>query len=188
MSVYFYGCISMDGYLADKNHSLDWLNQTGTIEETDYDEFYQRMDITIMGRRTFREIEKAENPQAFYPATQNYVFTHSETFSEPGFIPVSGNVAEFVKELDKEKNIWIIGGNTILTPLLEADLVDELILQIAPVLLGEGIPLFPPKMSQGSCQNDQPGHCYLQKEMVKRFQLRDVKRYGPFAELVYGRE
>ena len=34
MSVFFYGCITMDGYLADKNHNLDWLYQTGTIEET----------------------------------------------------------------------------------------------------------------------------------------------------------
>lgn len=32
MSVYFYGCITMDGYLADKNHNLDWLYQTGTGE------------------------------------------------------------------------------------------------------------------------------------------------------------
>jgi hypothetical protein len=35
MSVFFYGCVTMDGFLADKNHNLDWLNQTGTIEETD---------------------------------------------------------------------------------------------------------------------------------------------------------
>lgn len=185
MSVYFYGCISMDGYLADKDHSLDWLNQTGTIEETSYEEFYQRMDIAIMGKRTFREIEKAENPQAIYPTTKNYVFTHSEKLSQEGFIPVSGNVAEFVKGLDKGKNIWIVGGNTILTPLLEADLVDGLILQIAPVLLGEGIPLFPPIMSQGSGQHEQSKHCSVQKETMKHFQLKDVKRYGPFAELVY---
>ena len=39
MSVYFYGCIALDGYLADKAHNLDWLYQTGTIEETGYDNF-----------------------------------------------------------------------------------------------------------------------------------------------------
>ena len=34
MSVYFYGCITMDGYLADQNHGLDWLNLTGGVEDT----------------------------------------------------------------------------------------------------------------------------------------------------------
>jgi len=57
MSVFFYGCITIDGYLADKNHNLDWLYQTGEIEETGYESFYKSMDITIMGKRTFNEIE-----------------------------------------------------------------------------------------------------------------------------------
>ena len=34
MSVYFYGCMTLDGYLADKNHGLTWLDQTGDVEET----------------------------------------------------------------------------------------------------------------------------------------------------------
>ena len=61
MSVYFYGCITLDGYLAAKDHGLDWLHQTGTAEETDCEAFCSRMDVTLMGRRTFREIERLEN-------------------------------------------------------------------------------------------------------------------------------
>ncbi len=53
MSVFFYGCITMDGYLADKNNNLDWLYETGAIEETDYENFYKSMDSTIMGKRTY---------------------------------------------------------------------------------------------------------------------------------------
>lgn len=45
MSIYFYGCITMDGYLADEAHKLDWLYQTGTIAETDYEEFYKKIDF-----------------------------------------------------------------------------------------------------------------------------------------------
>ncbi len=169
MSVYFYGCITMDGYLADKNHNLDWLYQTGTTEETDYENFYSNMDITIMGKRTFRELEKSEASEEIYPTTKNYVFTHSGTLPLKGFIPVNCGAAEFVRQLERDKNIWIIGGNTILAPLLDEDLVDCMILQIAPVLLGDGIPLF------------------SQKEGRKRFVLKEVKKYGPFAELVYVR-
>ena len=169
MSVYFYGCVTMDGYLADKNHNLDWLYQTGTIEETSYDSFYEKMDITIMGKKTFNEISNMENPHLVYQKTQNYVFTHAKELPVSGFIPVSDNVAEFVKSINKNKNVWTIGGTQILAPLLDNDMVDKLIIQIAPVLLGEGIPLF------------------TQKGALKRFYLEEVNKYGQFAELVYSK-
>lgn len=169
MSVYFYGCITMDGYLADKNHNLDWLYQTGSVEETDYESFYKSMDITIMGKRTFNEIENIENIGNLYATTKNYVFTHAESLSVREFIPVNGDVVEFVKQIENDKNIWIIGGNTVLAPLLDNDMVDTIIIQIAPVLLGKGIPLF------------------SQKEVLKRFYLNEVKKYGQFAELIYGK-
>ncbi len=168
MSVYFYGCVTLDGYLADKDHGLDWLHQTGTAGDTGYEDFYARMDVTLMGRRTFREVERLGNPAEIYPATENYVFTHSPLL-QTGFTAVSGSPAAFVERLDRAKNVWVIGGNTILAPLLDRDLVDHLIIQVAPVLLGKGIPLF------------------TQGEALRRFRLDAVKQYGPFAELVYGR-
>lgn len=166
MAVFFYGCITLDGYLATKEHNLDWLNDTGTTEETSYDAFYRHMDITLMGRRTFAEIAKCENPAEIYPTTENYVFTH-HPLDCPGFTAVDANPAAFVKGLGTERNIWVVGGNTILAPLLEEDLVDWLIVQVAPVLLGDGIPLF------------------TQQEGLRRFRLETVQQYGPFAELVY---
>lgn len=167
MSIYFYGCMTLDGYLADKNHNLDWLHQCGTVEETGYEEFYRRMDITLMGRRTFQEISRTDHPEEIYPATQNYVFTHTAQPPQHGFHFVSGDVTEFVRQFDPAKNIWVIGGNTILSPLLDADMVDCLIVQIAPVLLGDGVPLF------------------AQKEALKRFRLHSVQKYGSFAEMTY---
>lgn len=167
MGVFFYGCITMDGYLADKNNNLDWLYQTGTIEETGYDCFYKKMDITIMGKKTFNEIENIEDIASVYGTTKNYVFTHAESLSVKEFIPVNCDVVEFVKKIEKDNNIWVIGGNTILAPLLDNNVVDKLIIQIAPVLLGNGIRLF------------------SQKEVLKRFYLEEVKKYGQFAELIF---
>ena len=169
MSVFFYGCITLDGDLADKTHGLNWLHETGSPEETDCDRFYSAMDVTIMGKRTFEEIARLEDADGVYPTTENYVFTHSASLPQKGFVPVSGDVVEFVTKLGPDKNIWIIGGNTILAPLLERDMVDHLIVQVAPVLLGEGIPLF------------------TQKEGQMRFRLDEVKRYGQFAELIFSR-
>lgn len=168
MSVFFYGCVTLDGYLADKHHNLSWLNETGTMAETGYEDFYRKMDVTVMGRRTFEEIAKLEDAASVYPTTKNYVFTHADRLPDKGFIPVSGDIPRFVAGLG-ERNIWIVGGNTILAPLLERDMVDYLIVQIAPVLLGEGIPLF------------------TQKEGLRRFRLEEVKQYGQFAELIYSR-
>lgn len=170
MSVYFYGCITLDGYLADKNHNLEWLYQSGSPDETDYENFYKSMDITIMGKRTFNVIQDLDDIESVYPTTENYVFTHDETISAKGFTPVSGDVVEFVRQFPADKNIWIVGGNTLLAPLLDGDLIDHMVIQIAPVLLGAGIPLF------------------TQNEGLKRFVLCEVKQYGQFAELVYCRK
>ena len=160
MAVYFYGCITLDGYMAAKGHGLDWLYDTGSPEETSYDEFYSHMDVTL--------IEKTGDPASVYPTTEKYVFTH-RALSCPGFTAVNGDLVEFVKDLGQDRSIWVVGGNTILTPLLDQDMVDHLIIQVAPVLLGEGIPLF------------------TQKEAMRRFRLETVRQYGQFAELVYGR-
>lgn len=169
MSVYFYGCVTLDGYLADKSHGLDWLHETGATEDTGYEDFYRRMDVTIMGRRTFRELESLDSPESVYPTTQNYVFTHDCALAYAGFTPVSGSVPGFVRRLGREKNIWVVGGNTILAPLLDQDMVDHIILQLAPVLLGDGVPLF------------------TQKEALRRFRLEGVRQYGPFAQLACAR-
>ncbi len=169
VSIYFYGCITMDGYLADKNHNIDWLYDIGSIEETNYYDFYKNMDIIIMGKKTFDELAKSESNSKLYPTTKNYVFTHEKELPFKEFIPVNGNIIDFIKSIEKNKNIWIVGGNEILAPLLSKNMVDKMIIQIAPILLGEGIPLF--------TQNNE----------LKKFKLETVNNYGQFAELVYNK-
>jgi len=167
MPIYFYGCITLDGYLATKDHNLDWLYTSGSIEETSYDKFYKNMDITIMGKHTFNAIKDLDNPGSIYSSTTNYVFTHQKDLNIEVFIPVEGNIIDFIHYQDKNKNIWIIGGNTILKPLIEANFFDKMYIQIAPVLLGDGIALF------------------TQKEQLFRYKLVEVNKYGQFAEIVY---
>lgn len=169
MSIYFYGCISLDGFLADKNHQLQWLYDSGTSEETNYNDFYNQMDITIMGKKTFDAIKDLPDIEAIYPTTKNYVFTHSEIPNMNGFYFINQNIVDFVGQINRALNIWIVGGNTLLKPLLEVNLVDKLIIQIAPVLLGEGIPLF------------------THKESEKRFYLDSVNQYNQIVELTYSK-
>ena len=60
MSVYVYGCVTMDGYLADKEHNLDWLYQSGSVGEKDYEIFYKNMDITFLRKYTYAVINNLE--------------------------------------------------------------------------------------------------------------------------------
>lgn len=161
------GCTGLESTLQLFNQishrrGLTWLNKqlVGTLW------FYGRMDVTPMGRRTFAEVAKLDGPVSAYPTTENFVFTHNALDCQ-GFTAVAEDPAEFVEKLGSDRNIWVVGGNTVLKPLLERDMVDHLIIQVAPVLLGEGIPLF------------------TLAEALHRFKLEAVNRYGQFAELVY---
>ena len=73
------------------------------------------------------------------------------------------------KQLDKAKNVFVIGGNSLVGPLLDADLFDVLIIQIAPVILGKGFPSF------------------ARRKVSAFYQLDEVRQFGPFAELVFSR-
>ncbi len=170
MAIYFYGCITMDGYLADSQHRIDWLHQVGSVADTGYDNFYQQMDVTIMGKRTFEEIQDLPDAESVYETTENYVFTHSPSLPVKNYQPIVGNVVDFVRTLDKNKNVFVVGGNSLVAPLLDADLFDYLIIQVAPVILGKGISLF------------------AQSEYLRFYQLDQVRQIGQFAEMVYSRK
>lgn len=166
MAIFFYGCITLDGFLADKNHQIDWLHEIGSVEETSYDEFYSKIDILIMGRKTYDEIKEMPDLEKFYGKTQNYVFTRKSKENTALFEFISADIVDFVLDIPKEKNIWIVGGSSLMAPLLDKQLIDKMYLQLAPILLGEGVPLF------------------TQKEGKQLFDLIEVKKYGQFAELI----
>ena len=114
MAVYFSGCITMAGYLADSQHRIDWLHQLGSVEDTGYDDFYQQMDMTIMGKRTFEEIQGLPDVESFYQATENFVFTHEPSLPVKNYQPVAGDVVAFVQQLDKAKNVFVTGWQQLL--------------------------------------------------------------------------
>jgi len=73
------------------------------------------------------------------------VFTRSEKetpFKNVEFL--SGSIPTFVRELKEQqgKNIWLFGGAEIIHPLLQENMIDEMILSIHPLILGAGVPLF----------------------------------------------
>jgi len=166
----FYGAITVDGYLARENDSLDWLLGTEGEEEIGYADFYSTIDTVLMGRRTYEQIVSVLSPDKFpYEGKECYVFSRSLSGSDEFVKFVGDDIVEFTKSLKTKRgqNIWIVGGGEALHPLVRARLVDEFIIQIAPSIIGRGIPLFIPG------------------DVDTRLKLVDVRRYQQFAELRY---
>jgi dihydrofolate reductase len=138
--------ISLDGYIARPNGEVDFL-----FMPKDYSmaPFFATIDTAIMGRKTLDAALKmggGSSPSGGGMAT--YVFSRSKPPGErDGLTFVNESPAAFVRRLrkrkGKSKDIWLMGGGELAREFLKADLVDELYLGVVPVLLGEGIPLFP---------------------------------------------
>ena len=131
---------SIGGYIARLAGSIDWLF---TDEDYGYSEFYDSIDTTLMGKRTYKDVLSfGEFP---YPDKTNYVFTRREGMMDTENVQfITGSIPAFVRQLKKEdgKDIWLVGGGQINTILLSTGLIDRMILSVHPVILGQGIPLF----------------------------------------------
>src|SRR5437879_13697693 len=107
--------------------------------------FFATIDTAIMGRKTY-DVALKTGGGFGDSKTKSYVFSHSQPPGERGGVTfINESPKTFVENLHKQpgKNIWLMGGGELARDFLKDDLVDELYLGIVPVLLGEGIPLFP---------------------------------------------
>jgi dihydrofolate reductase len=146
----YYTSSSLDGFIAGPRNSLDWLMQF-SIEETSYGAFIRDVGAAVMGSATYEWLlgHLAEGPDGAWPYTQPvWVFTHRELPTVPGADVrfVQGDVRPVHREMAEAaggKNLWIVGGGDLAGQFHDAGLLDELIIQYAPVSLGAGAPLFP---------------------------------------------
>ena len=135
---------SLDGFIARKDGTFDWI--LGGQEATSImAEFWKTIDTIVWGRKTYEPVLKSKEPFPTYPGVKNYVFSQTlEEGQNKSTEIIRGDVVEFVRRFknQKGKGIFVMGGGELARSLLEADLIDEIGLNIHPVLLGSGIPLF----------------------------------------------
>ena len=146
MSNYVYIATSLDGFIATSDGGLDWLNEVPNPDKTDYGfaDFMDSVDALVMGRNTF---EKVLTFGEWFYTKPVFVLSNSLTEIPENLIGkveiVKGDVQDLVKNLNSQgyKNLYIDGGKLI-QGFLKEDLIDELIINKIPILLGKGIPLF----------------------------------------------
>ena len=140
--------MTIDGYIARPDHSVDYLKMTKEGAKLMGD-FFATLDTLVIGRKTVdanRALRAAEGSAVPQGPWKSYVFSRTLPPGErDGITWTNQSPAAFLRKLRRKpgKHIFLMGGGELGRSFLEADLVDELFLGIVPILLGEGIPAFP---------------------------------------------
>lgn len=133
---------SLDGFIARPDGGVDWLRWSSDVQRITA-AYWARVDTVIMGRRTY-DVARALGTGA-YPSVRNYVISRTlHDDPEPGVQLVREDAASFVRRLKGASGgeICVMGGGTLARTLFEADVIDEVGVNLHPILLGDGIPLF----------------------------------------------
>lgn len=137
-----YIAASLDGYIAGPDDDLSWLSPYQGVEY-EYEEFFAKIGAVIKGRRTY-DIEVKNGWENAFSIPQ---FVLSKNTPEPAGSDVIFTHEDIEEVLQKakqvtNKDIWIEGGASVAQQFINRGLVDEIILTVVPVILGDGIRLF----------------------------------------------
>ena len=144
--VILYISMSLDGFIATKDDDLSWLSIVETEgEDYGYAKLNEMVDTYIIGRITYETILKLTG--GTFPAASMhkcYVLTREVRESENGVTFYNGKIEVLIAELKKEKgkNIYCDGGGQVVKLLLDKNLIDEYIVSVIPIILGDGKRLF----------------------------------------------
>ena len=141
-----YLALSLDGYIADEDGGVSWLDAYNS-PEIDFGAFMGSIGVTVMGRKTYDQA-RAQDP---WPNAdrRTVVLTHRPITDAPdGVEAFHGDVRDLASTLRRDleesgKDVWLMGGGDSIRPFHDAGVVDRWELFFIPILLGDGIPLFP---------------------------------------------
>lgn len=137
---------SLDGYIAKPNDDLSFLKLVEKEgEDYGYAEFTSTIDTIILGRKTYDWVLKEIGSSHYDNGERNvYVITRTEKPSVGKTTFYTGNLTELVRQLKNTdgKNIFCDGGAEIVNELLKNDLIDEFVISIIPIFVGNGTRLF----------------------------------------------
>jgi dihydrofolate reductase len=177
----YYTATTLDGFIADEHNSLDWLFEVDreSSGEHSFSEFFAEVGAMAMGATTYewvleheRLLDEPEKWTGFYGDTPCWVFTHRSLQAIPGaeISFVRDDIRPVHEQMTRaagNKNIWLVGGGDLVGQFADQDLLDEILVAVAPVTLGRGAPLLPRRLT------------------AAQLELADVARDRQFARLRY---
>jgi dihydrofolate reductase len=138
---------SADGFIARGDGSFDWLDRPEPPGGYGMAEFFASIDTILWGRKTYEQAQAMGGTAPFGRKT-NYVFSHSAPAEPPADAEfVTEPIDAFARRLRATPgtNIWMMGGAGIIGSFLDAGEIDEFMIHVMPVMIGEGIPLIAPR-------------------------------------------
>jgi dihydrofolate reductase len=133
--------VSLDGFIEGPNGEYDWCL---TDPEYSLKDFFKRIDTIFVGRKTYEMSSEMEGGGAGFPKFKEYIFSTTLVKVKEGATLIKGEIKTEVEKIKKEKgkDIWLFGGASLTTSLMNLGLVDGLSIAVYPILLGGGKPLF----------------------------------------------
>ena len=133
--------VSLDSFIEGPNGEYDWC-----LMDQDYgmSDFMKRIDTLFMGRKTYEMSLAIGGHPAGFPKLNEYVFSTTLDSVKKDATLIKGDVRKEVEKIKNEngKDIWLFGGASLTSSLMNLGLVDEMWLAIHPIILGGGKPLF----------------------------------------------
>ncbi|HAH24366.1 MAG TPA: dihydrofolate reductase [Prolixibacteraceae bacterium] len=165
--------MSLDGFIAKKDGDISFLSQVEKEgEDYGYSTFLKSVDTIILGRKTYDKI-LSMGIELPYGSSVVYVLTRSPKPNSGRLHFYSGDLSDLILNLKcKEgKHIYCDGGSETIHQLLVDDLIDEMVISIIPVMLGEGIPLFKEGFQQNKLRLE--GAESFEKGLVQLHYIRE---------------
>jgi len=147
----YYTATTLDGFLADDQHSLDWLLSQPIDEDGpfNYGEFIATVGAIAMGASTYEWVlaHNERSGDAWAYEQPSWVFTHRDLPLAADSVQLTAAPVAVVHAAMSAaaggRDVWVVGGGDLAAQFAEAGLLDEVVVSIAPVTVGSGKPLFP---------------------------------------------
>ncbi len=143
--------MSLDGFIAGVDDAMDWVFEYPQVPDEETEEVIRTTGAILAGRRSYEVGRKAERPETSEPfggswTGPQFILTHDPPDDEenPTITFLSGDIRDAVTtalEAAEGKSLLVLGAN-VARQCLDAGLVDEILIQLLPVLLGDGVRLF----------------------------------------------
>lgn len=135
--------ISLDGFIASEDGTYEWIVGDGDHKlntgKHDFNKFLEGVDTVVMGKNCYDQ-----NMHLEYKNKKVYIATSQKLQDKENIHFINGDICKVILEEKKKdgKDIYLFGGGVLVDHFIKADIIDEYIIGIIPIILGKGRPLF----------------------------------------------